>query len=126
VIPLRDANPTRRTPFVTVSLIAACFVVFAWELGLTASGGQAALDSFVTRWGVVPADARLFAEESEASLVARMAAIRTAMAEYVDPTLLVRQSLITPSCGIKFANEEEADRIQRMAAAIARAWRGAV
>jgi hypothetical protein len=80
----------------------------------------------VVAWGVVPADARLFAEESEASLVARMTAIRNLMTEYVSPALLVRQSLITPSCGIKFANEEEADRIQRMAAAIARAWRGAV
>ena len=56
MIPLRDANPTRRTPLVTVSLIVACFIVFGWELGLTASGGQAALDAFITRWGVVPAD----------------------------------------------------------------------
>ena len=56
MIPLRDANPTRRTPLVTVSLIVACFVVFAAELGLMASGGEAALDAFITRWGVVPAD----------------------------------------------------------------------
>jgi membrane associated rhomboid family serine protease len=56
VIPLRDANPTRRTPLVTLSLVIACFVVYAWELGLTASGGQAALDDFITKWGVVPAD----------------------------------------------------------------------
>ena len=56
MIPLRDANPTQRTPFVTVSLIVACFVVFAAELGLLASGGEASLDAFITRWGVVPAD----------------------------------------------------------------------
>jgi membrane associated rhomboid family serine protease len=56
VIPLRDANPTRRTPLVTLSIVIACFVVFAWELGLMASGGEAALDAFITRWGVVPAD----------------------------------------------------------------------
>ena len=56
MIPLRDANPTRRTPLVTVSLIIACFVVFAWELGLLASGGDPALDAFITRWGVVPAE----------------------------------------------------------------------
>ncbi len=56
MIPLRDANPTRRTPLVTLSLIGACFVVFAGELGLLASGGQAALDAFITRWGVVPAE----------------------------------------------------------------------
>ena len=47
MIPLRDANPTRRTPYVTLSLIIACFVVFAWELGLLASGGDAALEGFI-------------------------------------------------------------------------------
>jgi Uncharacterized membrane protein (homolog of Drosophila rhomboid) len=56
VIPLRDANPTRRTPLVTLSLIVACFVAFAWELGVLASGGSTALDDFITKWGVVPAD----------------------------------------------------------------------
>ena len=56
MIPLRDANPTRRTPVVTLAIVIACFVVFAWELGLLASGGEAALDRFVTTWGVVPAD----------------------------------------------------------------------
>ena len=56
MIPLRDANPTRRTPFVTLAIIVACFVGFAWELGLLASGGEAALDRFITQWGVVPAD----------------------------------------------------------------------
>ena len=42
VIPLRDANPTRRTPFVTLAIIIACFIAFAWELGLMASGGSRA------------------------------------------------------------------------------------
>ena len=56
MIPLRDANPTRRTPLVTLSLVIACFVAFAWELGLMASGGEAALDAFITEWGVVPAE----------------------------------------------------------------------
>jgi membrane associated rhomboid family serine protease len=56
VIPLRDANPTRRTPVVTIGLVVACLVVFAWELGLLASGGVDALDGFVQRWGVVPVD----------------------------------------------------------------------
>ena len=55
MIPLRDANPTQRTPYVTTGLIVACFVVFAAELGLLASGGDA-LEAFITRWGVVPAD----------------------------------------------------------------------
>ena len=56
MIPLRDANPTQRTPYVTLGLIVACFVVFAVELGLMASGGEDALNTFVTRWGVVPAE----------------------------------------------------------------------
>src|SRR3954466_12031080 len=56
MIPLRDANPTRRTPYVTLALILACFVVFAWELGLLANGGDAAIEDFVGHWGVVPAD----------------------------------------------------------------------
>ena len=56
MIPLRDANPTRRPPIVTIGLIVACFVTFAWELGLLASGGVDELEAFVTTWGVVPAD----------------------------------------------------------------------
>jgi membrane associated rhomboid family serine protease len=56
VIPLRDANPTRSTPIVTVALIVACFVAFAFELGRLASGGTEALDAFVTEWGIVPAE----------------------------------------------------------------------
>jgi membrane associated rhomboid family serine protease len=55
VIPLRDANPTRRTPVVTLSLVIACSVAFLWELGVQASGGDAALDAFVSRYGAVPA-----------------------------------------------------------------------
>ena len=55
MIPLRDANPTRRTPVVTLGLILACFVVFAWELGLQATS-EASLNAFVTEWGVVPAE----------------------------------------------------------------------
>ena len=40
----------------TLALVVACFAAFAWELGLLASGGDPALDPFITRWGVVPAD----------------------------------------------------------------------
>ena len=57
MIPLRDANPTRRTPLVTLALVIACFVVFAWELGLMASGGERrARRTSSPKWGVVPAD----------------------------------------------------------------------
>jgi membrane associated rhomboid family serine protease len=54
VIPLRDANPTRRTPVVTIALIAACFIVFAIELSVEASGGEEALSRFFDTWGAVP------------------------------------------------------------------------
>ena len=55
MIPLRDSNPTRRTPVVTLAIILVCFVVFAWELGLQATS-ETSLDAFVTEWGVVPAE----------------------------------------------------------------------
>jgi membrane associated rhomboid family serine protease len=56
VIPLRDANPTRRTPIVTLLLILACSAAFVWELSVGASGGDAALEAFVRRYGAVPAN----------------------------------------------------------------------
>lgn len=56
MIPLRDANPTRRTPFVTLAILAACLIAFAWELGRMAADGMAGLEAFMTMWGVVPAD----------------------------------------------------------------------
>ena len=56
MIPLRDRNPTRRTPVVTFTLIGACFLAFALELSITASGGDASLETFFERWAAVPAD----------------------------------------------------------------------
>jgi membrane associated rhomboid family serine protease len=56
VIPLRDANPTRRTPVVTIGLVVACLVVFAWELGLQVTGGDDALNAFIAQWGLIPLD----------------------------------------------------------------------
>ena len=56
MIPLRDANPTHRTPLVTLALIAACVIAFAWELGVLASAGPSGLDAFFQDHGVVPAE----------------------------------------------------------------------
>jgi len=56
VIPLRDANPTRRTPVITVALIVACALVYGYQVLLLARGGDAALGQLITRWGVVPAE----------------------------------------------------------------------
>ena len=56
MIPLRDANPTRRVPIITLLLIAACFVVFAYELGILADSGDEGLTRFFLQYGVVPRD----------------------------------------------------------------------
>jgi membrane associated rhomboid family serine protease len=56
VIPLRDANPTRGRPVVTLGLIALCVVAFAYELGVQADGGGAALDRLFRDWALVPRD----------------------------------------------------------------------
>ena len=56
MIPLRDANPTRRVPIITLLLIATCFVVFAYELGILADSGDEGLTRFFLQYGVVPRD----------------------------------------------------------------------
>ncbi len=56
MIPLRDANPTRRRPVVTIAIIALCFLVFGLELAVGASGGDAALERFLRTFGVVPTE----------------------------------------------------------------------
>jgi membrane associated rhomboid family serine protease len=56
VIPLRDANPTRGRPIVTIALILACVAVFLAELGVEADGGSAALERLFRQWGLVPRD----------------------------------------------------------------------
>ncbi len=54
MIPLRDVNPTRRLPVVTLALIGACFAAFAVELSVSASGGDAALNELFSAWGAMP------------------------------------------------------------------------
>ena len=53
MIPLRDANPTRRPALVTLALVIACCIAFGWELGLLARG-DVAFEPAITDWGVVP------------------------------------------------------------------------
>jgi len=45
-LPIKDHNPTRTTPYVTVALIALNSLVFLVELG---QGSQ--LSAFIGRWG---------------------------------------------------------------------------
>ncbi len=51
MIPLRDDNPTSITPFVTYVFIAACVLVFLWQMSLGEKGFEAA----VLALGVTPA-----------------------------------------------------------------------
>jgi membrane associated rhomboid family serine protease len=55
VIPLRDANPTRRRPVVTIGLIAVCIVAFAYELFVQATGGEAGFERLILDFGLIPA-----------------------------------------------------------------------
>ena len=56
MIPLRDANPPRRTPVVTLAIIGTCFVTFAIELAIQATGGEAGLTRLFEAFGVIPDD----------------------------------------------------------------------
>ncbi len=51
MIPLKDDNPSRLTPIVTYALIAACVLVFLWQLTLGPQGGRVAVYAL----GVIPA-----------------------------------------------------------------------
>lgn len=53
MIPLRDANPTQNTPFLTYGFVAINVIVFFGELLLD---GQGMLEQFIVAWGVIPAE----------------------------------------------------------------------
>lgn len=53
MFPIRDHNPSERTPFVTYALIAINLIVFAGYLGLFAD--EARLTTFFERWALIPA-----------------------------------------------------------------------
>lgn len=50
MIPIRDLNPTRSTPWVTWTVILLCGLVYLWQLTLPAYAEEA----FVRSWGLVP------------------------------------------------------------------------
>ena len=58
MIPLRDANPTHRTPYITIGLIVTNTLIFLFELLLQS---QSLLSSFIQQWGVVPVELVQFA-----------------------------------------------------------------
>jgi membrane associated rhomboid family serine protease len=56
VIPLRDANPVRRTPIITIAIVVACIAAFAYRLGAESNLGEGGVEAFFDQFGVVPAD----------------------------------------------------------------------
>lgn len=77
----------------------------------------------VIAWGIVPADLRIFRKETVDSLHERYLAIRRELCTRVRPSLFDRQALITPSCGIRFADRDGAVAIMQAAAEISRRMR---
>ena len=51
MIPIRDHNPTVRRPYVTITLIATCLMVYVWQVSLGTRAGVEAVYSF----GFIPA-----------------------------------------------------------------------
>jgi hypothetical protein len=74
----------------------------------------------VVAWGIVPADYRIFESETIDSLYEKYLAIRNQLCLRMDSTLFDAQSLITPTCGIRFADRDGAVAIMQAAAEISR------
>jgi membrane associated rhomboid family serine protease len=54
VIPLRDANPVRRTPVVTIAIVIACVAAFAYRLGVESNSGEVGVEDLFRTYGLVP------------------------------------------------------------------------
>jgi hypothetical protein len=74
----------------------------------------------VVAWGIVPAEYKVFATETPDRLYDRYLAIRTQLCTFMPEHLFDSQSLITPSCGIRFADRSGAVAIMQTAAEISR------
>ncbi len=72
----------------------------------------------VVAWGIVPSDPQLFTPETTDSLYNRYLGIRTQLCSRMPEALFDAQSLITPSCGIRFAERPMARAIMQAAAEI--------
>ena len=74
----------------------------------------------VVAWGIVPAEYKIFATETVDSLYEKYLAIRTQLCSRMPEKLFDAQALITPSCGIRFADRDGSLAIMGAAAAISR------
>jgi hypothetical protein len=80
----------------------------------------------VIAWGIVPADYKIFSSETVDSLYEKYLAIRTQMSARMPVEIFDAQSLITPSCGIRFADRDGSMAIMGAAAEISRRIRAQV
>jgi len=74
----------------------------------------------VVAWGIVPAEYKIFAAENLDTLYQKYLAIRTRLCSCMTEHLFDAQSLITPSCGIRFADRNGSHAIMKTAAEISR------
>jgi hypothetical protein len=72
----------------------------------------------VVAWGIVPAEQKIFTTETVDSLYDKYIAIRTQLCSRMPEKLFDAQSLITPSCGIRFADRDGSLAIMGAAAEI--------
>jgi len=77
----------------------------------------------VVAWGIVPAEYKIFATENPESLYERYLTVRTQLCTRMPEHLFDAQSLITPSCGIRFSDRDGALAIMKTAAEISRCIR---
>jgi hypothetical protein len=74
----------------------------------------------IVAWGIVPSEYKLFTNETTDSLYERYLAVRTQLCTHMPERLFDAQSLITPSCGIRFSDQDGARAIMQTAAEISR------
>ena len=74
----------------------------------------------IVSWGIVPAEYKIFITETTDSIYQRYMAIRTQLCSRIPEDLFDSQSLITPSCGIRFADRDGALAIMQTTAEISR------
>jgi hypothetical protein len=72
----------------------------------------------VVAWGIVPAEYKIFATETTDSLYQKYLAIRSHLCACMPEHIFDAQSLLTPSCGIRFADRHGSLAIMKTAAEI--------
>jgi hypothetical protein len=80
----------------------------------------------VVAWGIVPADHRIFVTETTESLYRKYLDIRNQLRVKTGTDLFDAQSLITPSCGIRFADRNGSVAIMQAAAEISNRVRATI